>query len=192
MKKKLILAVSAVVLAMVMMVSLVACGYSIGNIDEFMIDFAKTDSKAIAVGENVMAVDGENSYVKFATTETYVIADGVNVDVYISLDGTTWTHENMPKADRPVEGLNGLMLTDEELEAKIAQIEKEYSDFESKFTEGADGFWYANADKIKAIGLKVDGKKIISKAAALGISIETSMEIGYSIKLPAEAKKAKK
>ncbi len=192
MKKKIMLVVSSMVLIIAMLTSLVACGYSIKNVDKFMIDFAKSDSKAITTGTTIMAIDGKDTYVKLGKMETYSIVDGEKVDVYVTLDGVKWSHASIDLADMSNDGLDDLVMTDEELKDKLKDIEEDYSNFDEKFTEGDDGFWYANDDALQTIGFKMDGKKLISKASLLGVSSETSMEIGYSIKLPSEAKKAKK
>lgn len=184
MRKKFMLAISAMILSAIMVVSLVSCVYKTENILDFKIEYLNADSKVETFSNHIIAIDDGNMYFKVGTAETYVIKNGETADVYITLGGISWTHENIPIADSPTNGLSDSSIDEGALEDEIDALTEVYRDFENNFTEDEDGYWYNNEDTSKIKGVKVDGNVCITKT----VRGEKREQIGYSIVLPDAAK----
>ena len=182
--KKIMLTISAIILTVIMAVSLVACTYTTEDILSFKIDYLKADSKVETFADNILAIDDGNMYWKVGKKEIYVMKNGETGDVYTTLDGIEWEHENMPLEECPNNGLSDSNTDAGELEDEIEVINEGFGDFANNFYAGNDGFWYDNDDAAKVKGYKIDGDVCITKT----LTGEKREQIGYSIVIPFAAK----
>ncbi len=199
MKKKLVLIIAIVLVAVTACVMLVGCAPK--NPSDFMEKWLNSNSKSFKLGEMEVSIYGNISYgvSKIGDNEyiSYTEIDGDNVITYsgVTVDGkTTWTKKTVTKAamkemlglDKDFESLNDILMQQTGVSAD------DLKDFEEKSTK-KDGVYVGNEDTDwEGITIKLSSKEmVITEGEGEGARVYTFTIGAKKITIPQEAKDAK-
>lgn len=188
MKKKIILAVS------IMLVAITACAMLVGCVpdrpDKFLLAWIDSDHMATKVGGSETGIDGNKMIEKLDDNNQIIYekkSDKVNV--YICVAGT-WTAKSMTieEAEKDENYVDITVNVDKD---KAKEQYKKYTEaFEENFEKDDEGWWKSkNALAAVLVQMKVDGNELILRTGKL----ETMrLVLNYKISIPQEAKDALK
>lgn len=187
MKKKIMLAVATMLMAVVACVSLVACAPS--HPVDYMAKFVTSKNFAMVQGSAVEAVDGNKVEVKLGALDTIIVFNKDTVETYIGV-GNKWEY-----AEVPAEGAKETI--DQKREECLDEI-KELLDSDlfdkakfDKAYEKKDGYYQTKSD-FNITRMKVSGTKlIVEENNGTSFNEVGYLDLGYKISIPSEAKKAK-
>ncbi len=203
MKKKLVLVVAVILIAVTACAMLVGCVPN--RPDRFVGTWLKSEHKGVVVeipwiGKMVEAevgIDGGKMSLKITDTINFIIEEkSSKVNVYTGVyDGLitkqwVWTASTVEKTEADKNNnkqtIDSILNDNEDVKQLVADLQEAFSE---NFTE-KDGWWTANADTKDVVGYKVDGNELLTRVGEVQSPLK--LILNYKITIPAEAKDALK
>lgn len=198
MKKKLVLVVAIVLVAVTACVLLVGCAPK--NPSDFLDKWFDCNSKYMKAGNIEVGINGNIAYTKTKINDkeiyAYMEIDGDNVINYngAEIDGKiVWTKKTMTKAeakemlklDTDIENINDIIKEQMEFSSE------DFKDFDKNFTK-KDGVYVANeGTDLEGVTVKLSSKEMAVTFTEGETEVTITLGIGYDkITIPKEAKDA--
>lgn len=184
MKKKLVLVVAVVLIAITACACLAGCVPN--RPDKFVGNWVISDKKGIESGDTTFGISGNKMITKLNDENQTIYEDkGTEFNVYTCVAGN-WTAVSLSKAEAEKQAdyksIKAAM-EDEKVQEVIEYIQKK---FEENFEKDKDGWW--NMTPINLASAKVENGKMSMKLAT--IELPFKLILNYRISIPSEAKKA--
>ena len=190
MKKKLVLVVAVILVAITACACLVWCVPN--RPDKFAGAWLTSKHKAAVVGTMEFGIDGSKLQAKISDNLLVIFEEkGSDLNMYVKT-GETWTASSIT-VEKAKDDANGKyyeqikeMLNSDEAKETAEKLQEKFTEL----YEEKDGWWSLKADPTGLTGaMKVDGNELKVKIAGVEA---TTMILNYKINIPSEAKAALK
>ena len=192
MKKKLVLVVAMILVAITACACLAGCVPN--RPDKFLAAFIKSDHKGIVTGEAETGIDGNKIIVKVNDKNQTIYEETKDkLNIYICIAGN-WTAESIAidKVDNDYKELKESMTSEETPE----QLKAISENFEENFEKDKEGWWKLKSKLADVAGMefKIEGNEMLTKVKVIGLEGELSTQyvLNFKISIPKEAKEALK
>ena len=198
MKKKLVLVIAIVLVAVTACVVLAGCAPK--NPSDFLEKWFDSNSKYMNMGNIEIGINGNIAYTKTKINDkdyySYIEIDGDNVISYsgvVADNKIVWTKKTMTKAqakemlrlDKDIESINDI------IKGQMEFSSEDFKDFDKNFTK-KDGVYIANENTdLEGVTIKLSTKEMIMTFTEGELEVTYTLGIGYDkITIPKEAKDA--
>lgn len=188
MKKKLVLVVAVVLLAITACACLAGCVPN--RPDKYVGNWLISEKKGIEIGDTTFGISGGKMISKLNDeNQTIFEVKGTEFNVYTCVAGN-WTAVSMPKEEaeknETYKSINKAMENE-----SVQKVVKHIQDsFEKSFTKEDEGWWNLKIAGINTCGAKVEGNKMLMSLA--GVELPIKLVLNYKISIPSAAKAALK
>ena len=184
MKKKLVLVVAVVLIAITACACLAGCVPN--RPDKFVGNWVISDKKGIESGDTTFGISGGKLIMKLNDDNQTIFEEkGTEFNVYTCTAGT-WNAVSMSKEEAEKNDNYKKIkeaLENEKVQEVIGYLEES---FEDNFEKDKEGWW--NMKKLNLASAKVEGGKMSMKL--LGVELPFKLILNYRISILSEAKKA--
>ncbi len=198
MKKKLVLVVAVILIAVTACALLVGCVPN--RPDRFVGTWLKSNHKGAVVEisgvRNEVGIDGKKMSLYIENFMNFIIEEkSSKVNIYTGMykpisKEWAWTAVTIEKTeadkDNNKQTIDSIFNDNADIKKLVEDLQTAFSE---NFTE-KDGWWTANADTKDVVGYKVEGNELLTRIGEVQSPLK--LMLNYKITIPAEAKEALK